>query len=165
MKNLLIMRHAKSDWGSSSMSDFERPLNKRGFASAPLMGRELINKKRIPELIISSPALRAKTTAELLASVIDYNRAIQFEKNFYFGYIDEIIQLVRKTDNSLRSIMIVGHNPTLEYLLEELLIQQVAYSFPTAAIASINFEIEKWEAVSKNSGTLEWLIVPKEIAV
>jgi len=165
MKNLLIMRHAKSDWNSPSKSDFDRPLNNRGLESAPLMGRELIHKKRIPQLIISSPALRAKTTAELLADVIGYKQAILFEENFYFGYIDEIIQLVRKTDNSINRLMIVGHNPTLEYLLEELLIQRVAYSFPTAAIASINFDVEKWEAVSKNSGSIEWLIVPKQIAL
>jgi phosphohistidine phosphatase len=84
MKNLLIMRHAKSDWSDSSLADFDRPLNSRGKKAAPFMGNELLKRKKIPDLIISSPANRAKSTAKKVAEAVGYKNEIQFEKRFLF---------------------------------------------------------------------------------
>ena len=163
MKNLLIMRHAKSDWGDSSLSDFDRPLNKRGKKAAPFMGNELSIRNKVPDLIISSPANRAKTTAEKFAESAGYKGTIQHEKDFYFGYIDEIIQVVKKSDKQYERIMIVGHNPTLESLIASLTKNSAYARMPTAAIASILFEIDDWSKLEEKSGTLEWLILPKEL--
>lgn len=163
MKNLLIMRHAKSDWGDSSLSDFDRPLNKRGERSAPFMGKELIARNKVPELIISSPANRAKTTAELVAEASGYESDIQFERDFYFGYVDEIINIVSKLGEKYERIMIIGHNPTLESLVATLSKKIVGYAMPTAAVASLLFDIDSWKQLDKRSGSLEWLIHPKEL--
>jgi len=163
MKNLLIMRHAKSDWGNSSLPDFDRPLNNRGKTSAPAMGKELLKRKKVPDLIISSPANRAKTTAEMVSEEFGYHKPIQFENEFYFGHIAEIINIVRKTDNSFEHVLIVGHNPTLEDLIDELIIDDNGYGMPTAAVASILFDVDSWEEINKKTGILEWLIVPKEL--
>lgn len=162
MKNLLIMRHAKSDWEDSSLADFDRPLNPRGNKAAPLMGKELVVRNKIPDLIISSPANRAKSTAEKVAEYSGYQIDIQFEKDFYFGYVDEIINIIKKADKTKYRIMVVGHNPTLESLIATLCKNPVNYAMPTAAVASILFDIEDWKQLNKRTGTLEWLIKPKD---
>lgn len=163
MKNLLIMRHAKSDWSDSSLSDFDRPLNKRGKKTAPFMGQELTKRNKTPHLIISSPANRAKTTAKTVAENCNYEGEIQFERDFYFGYVDEIIEIIKKAEKQHNRIMVVGHNPTLESLVSVLTENNTYESMPTAAIASINFNIDDWSELQKNSGKLEWLLIPKEL--
>jgi len=163
MKNLLIMRHAKSDWDNPSISDFDRPLNNRGKASAPLVGHELLKRDKVPELIISSPANRAKTTSELVSKIIGYKQPIQYENEFYFGSIDEMISIIRDTDNLYKRIMIVGHNPTLEELVPDLTGDHIERSLPTAAIVSINFDFDNWNQLGLENGELEFIIIPKEI--
>jgi phosphohistidine phosphatase len=163
MKNLLIMRHAKSDWADSQLSDFDRPLNSRGNNTAPIMGKELLERKKAPGLIISSPANRAKSTAEIVSKSIGYNKSILFKNELYFGQIEEIIKFIKKSDNSFEQIMIVGHNPTLEDLIDEFIIENGHYNMPTAAVVSILFDVEDWREISKKSGKIEWLIVPKEL--
>jgi phosphohistidine phosphatase len=157
------MRHAKSDWSDSSLADFDRPLNSRGKKAAPFMGNELLKRKKIPDLIISSPANRAKSTAKKVAEAVGYKNEIQFEKDFYFGYIDEIIEILKRTDNQNNTILIFGHNPTFESLVSVLSENSRYVRMPTAAVASILFEIDDWSALKKNTGKLEWLISPKEL--
>ncbi len=163
MKNLLVMRHAKSDWTNSSISDFERPLNHRGIKSAPLMGNELLKKGLIPDLIISSPANRAKTTAEMAAKACNYNSEIRFEQEFYFGSIEGIINIIKNSNNLYEKIMIVGHNPTSESLIYKLLKNQNHQTMSTAAIASLIFDVDKWKDIKPQSAILEWVIAPKDI--
>lgn len=157
------MRHAKSDWSDSSLSDFDRPLNKRGKKTAPFMGQVISERNKTPDLIISSPANRAKTTAKTVAENCDYKGEIQFERDFYFGYVDEIIEIVKKADQKHDVIMVVGHNPTLESLVSVLTDDNTYESMPTAALASINFNIDDWSKLRKDSGKLEWLLIPKEL--
>jgi phosphohistidine phosphatase len=161
MKNLLVMRHSKSDWENSSLSDFDRPLNDRGLKSAPLMGKELLKRNKVPDLIISSPANRAKTTAILAAEACGYNDTIIYDQEFYFGSMDEIIKTIIKNGNHHQTMMIVGHNPTSESLIYRLLRGQMHIQMPTAAIASILFDIDDWRELKAKTGDLEWLIIPK----
>lgn len=163
MKNLLIMRHAKSDWGDASLADFDRPLNSRGKKAAPFMGKELLQRGKVPDLIISSPANRAKSTALKVAETSGYSKEIQFEKDFYFGYVDEIIRVVQNTHSNCSRLMVIGHNPTQESLIGVLTKNNAYARMPTAAIASILFDIDNWDKLVKSSGTLEWLILPKEL--
>ena len=163
MKNLLIMRHAKSDWGDNSLADFDRPLNSRGKKAAPFMGKELLRRDKSPDLIISSPANRAKSTAEKVAETSNYKSSIQYEKDFYFGYIDEIIEIIKKCDVKNDKVLVIGHNPTLESLVATITQNNAYTRMPTAAIASILFDISDWTELSKNSGTLEWIILPKQL--
>ncbi len=163
MKNLLIMRHAKSDWSDGSLTDFDRPLNGRGKKAAPFMGTELLKRNKLPDLIISSPANRAKTTAEKVAKTSGYTKEIQLEKDFYFGYIDEIIKIIKSIDNQNNTTLILGHNPTFESLVSVLSKNSSYVRMPTASIASLLFEIDNWSELGKNTGKLEWLILPKEL--
>lgn len=163
MKNLLVMRHAKSDWSDSSLSDFDRPLNSRGRKAAPFMGNELSKRDKVPDLIISSPANRAKTTAEKIAKAAGYAKEIKFVKDFYFGYADEVIDTLKNSEDELNKILIIGHNPTWESLVSTLTENTPYTRMPTAAIASILFDINDWADLKKNSGKLEWLILPKEL--
>jgi len=163
MKNLLIMRHAKSDWSDNSLDDFDRPLNKRGKKAAPFMGNELLKRDKLPDLIISSPANRAKTTAEKVAEASGYNMAIQYEKDFYFGYVDEIIEIIKNSGKQYNKILVVGHNPTQESLIAAVTQNNIYARMPTAAIASTLFDIDDWTKLKKNSGSLEWLILPKQL--
>ncbi len=163
MKNLLIMRHAKSDWSDNSLADFDRPLNNRGKKAAPFMGTELLKRNKKPDLIISSPANRAKTTAEKVAEAVGYSKKIQLEKDFYFGYTDEIIEVLKKVDYQNNTVLIFGHNPTFESLISVLANNNSYIRMPTASVASLLFEIDDWIALKKNTGKLEWLISPKEL--
>ena len=163
MKNLLVMRHAKSDWSDTSLSDFNRPLNNRGRKAAPFMGNELLKRDKKPDLIMSSPAERAKSTAEKVASAVGYKTSIQFEEDFYFGYIDEIIEAVKQCNQQQNRVLIIGHNPTLESLVASLTGNNDYLRMPTAAIASILFDIGNWSDLKKSTGNLEWLILPKQL--
>jgi len=163
MKNLLIMRHAKSDWDNENLTDFERPLNKRGEKAAQFMGEEINKRNKLPDIIISSPANRAKTTAKLFAKASNYTKEIIFEKDFYFGHIEDVLDIIKKMDNSIDRIMVVGHNPTCENFVTELSENYPYVTMPTAAIASINFDIENWSDLEYGIGDLEWLIKPKKL--
>jgi phosphohistidine phosphatase len=163
MKNLLIMRHAKSDWNNSSLTDFDRPLNERGAKIAPLIGKELLHRKKIPELIISSPANRAKATAQMVAESCIYEGEIIFEKDFYLGSLGEIIEIIRKKAKDHSCIMVVGHNPTWETLVSKLCKSSTNIQMPTAAVASIFFDMDAWTQLSPGTGKLEFLLIPKDL--
>jgi phosphohistidine phosphatase len=120
MKRILIMRHAKSDWSDGSVRDFDRPLNTRGELSAPAVGIEIQRRGLTPDLIISSPACRAKMTAEAVAKKCGYGKQIIWNESFYFGYTGEILNTLRNIDESVKSVMIFGHNPTFSSFSEML---------------------------------------------
>ena len=157
------MRHAKSDWDDSSLSDFDRPLNKRGKKAAPFMGKEIKKREALPDIIISSPANRAKNTTKLFVEACKFEKEIIFEKDFYFGYIEDIFKIIKSNSSSINKIMVVGHNPTWEDLVSRLSKNNPYVTMPTAAIASINFDINKWSELNFGTGTLEWLLKPKEL--
>ena len=163
MKNIMVMRHAKSDWSKSSLSDFDRPLNARGLKSAPFMGAELLKRNRIPDLIISSPATRAKTTAILAAESLGYQKEIVYEQDFYFGSIVDIIEKIKLHGEENNCVMVVGHNPTWESLVYKLIKTKSAVQLPTAAVASVQFDIEDWKDLNPGSGELEFLLIPKDL--
>jgi phosphohistidine phosphatase len=120
MKRIIIVRHAKSDWTDGSIRDFDRPLNERGVLSAPAVGREIKSKALVPDLIISSPALRAKMTALAVAESSGYNQSIIWNESFYFGYTGEIMHTLKGLQETVQSVMIFGHNPTWSSLAELL---------------------------------------------
>jgi len=163
MKNLIIMRHAKSDWANSSLSDFDRPLNERGIKTAPLMGKELLRRNKVPGLIISSPAKRAKTTARMVADSCGYTGDIDLDDAFYFGTIDEILKKIKKKGKQYKSLMVVGHNPTWETLVYSLSKSGTGIQMPTATIVSIIFDIQNWDDLTAKSGEIEFVIIPKEL--
>lgn len=154
------MRHAKSDWGNN-LPDIERPLNKRGKKAAPFMGEELVKRNKTPDLILSSPAKRAVSTAKRVIEAINYQNELVIVKDFYFGYMEHIINSIKSIDNKNNIAMIVGHNPLWEDLVTELSNDGSFVVMPTAAAASLVFEIEDWRMIKEHSGKLEWIITPK----
>ncbi|NPA44591.1 MAG: histidine phosphatase family protein [Chlorobi bacterium] len=160
MKKIMIMRHAKSDWADSSMRDFDRPLNKRGKLAAPIMGKEIKKRDLSPDLIISSPALRAKMTAEAVAENTNYNKNIVWDESFYFGYTNEIIQKIKKVDESFEKVIIFGHNPTWSAIAEKL--SGEYFNMKTADLVVLEYD-GKWKDLKDYSCKVVSYISPKEL--
>ena len=117
LKTVYIVRHAKSSQHSTELTDKERPLNGRGERDAPFMGNLLRSMGVNPDLVVTSPAARARTTARLLAEKLAYPREkIRVNAELYAGDEEEILRLVQSTDNAVNQLMLVGHNPTLTIL-------------------------------------------------
>ena len=162
MKELLVMRHAKSDWNNARLSDHDRPLNKRGQEDAPEMGRLLYRLELTPDLIISSTAERAMTTAELVALNCNYEQNIQWTRDFYHADPETYIETLRGIDNQYGRVMVVGHNPGMAELVDLLTNESV--HFTTANIAHISLPIDNWaDCTDDMQGTLLNLWRPKEI--
>ena len=153
MNKLYLVRHAKSSWEDDSLSDSQRPLNKRGQKNVLEMGRRLAASGLKPDLIIASPAVRALTTARQLASAIGYDQAaIVQNRQLYFEGKSAMLKLIQQTAPGVKSLMLVGHNPDMTSLLNSLCGFQVV-NMPTCAIASIQFK-QDWAEVSYERGFL-----------
>jgi len=144
MRTLLLMRHAKSSWKHDKLSDHDRPLNKRGMGDAPRMGRLLREKRLLPEVIMSSTALRAKTTAEEIASSIPFAGVVEFDPNLYLADPDTIVDVVRHAHVGAGPLLIIAHNPGLEGLITQ--VTKRDEQLPTAGIAHIRLPIDRWHA-------------------
>jgi phosphohistidine phosphatase len=142
MKTLLILRHAKSSWKFSDLSDHDRPLNRRGKRDAPRMGKTLKERKLVPDLVISSSAKRAMDTASAVAKHSGYKgRRIKFE-SLYAAEPAAYLAVLRELDDNYRRVLIVGHNPGVEELVEMLTGE--IHIIPTCTLAHVEFDIEKW---------------------
>ncbi|WP_074241725.1 SixA phosphatase family protein [Chitinophaga niabensis] len=146
MKTLLLIRHAKSSWNDPDMDDFDRPLNKRGKLNAPEMATRLLTRGTVPELIISSPAKRARATARIMAKEWKYPKeAILLEEELYLCYASTFLKVITKIDDDFKAVAIFAHNPGItdfaNYLTEEIRIDNV----PTTGIFGIEAETDHWE--------------------
>lgn len=162
MKTILLMRHGKSSWKDTQLSDHERPLNKRGQHDAPLMGMILCDRELIPQRILCSTALRARQTAEAIVETSEIHVDITYLDRLYMAEVEEYIETLRELPDNIERIMVIGHNPGLETLLQ-LLSNQIE-SLPTAVIAHIAVPIHHWtELNSETNGELVDIWRPKEI--
>ena len=162
MKTLLILRHAKSSWKNSDLADYDRPLNKRGKRDAPRIGELLVREEIFPDLIICSSAKRAKKTTKLLAKESGYKGAIIFERDLYAAWPEAYIKALNGTPDEFETVMVVGHNPGLEDLLE--ILTGEAERMPTAALAYVSLPIERWQELSfEIDGELKNIWRPKEL--
>jgi len=142
MKTLLILRHAKSSWDEPGLADIERPLNKRGKNDAPRIGTLIKEVDLIPDVILSSPAVRAMKTAESVADACGYEGNIEIEEDFYPGSPGDYLEALNNLSDDPMRVMVVGHNPGLEELLNELTGE--TEPLPTAALAQVNLPIQHW---------------------
>jgi phosphohistidine phosphatase len=162
MKTLLILRHAKSSWKDASLADHDRPLKKRGKRDAPRMGQLLRQEDLLPDLVVSSTAKRARITAERVMEESGYEGEILLSRDLYaFGaepYLETLSELPQEYDR----VMVVGHNPGMEELIE--LLTGEYQRFPTAALAQIELPIESWRQIDDDcEGRLVNLWRPKEL--
>lgn len=161
-KHLFIIRHAKSDWGFD-VSDFDRPLNARGFESAPKMAKRLADYAIKPQLLVSSPAKRAITTAQIFAEhlAIPVNE-IELEQQIYEALPNTLLQLIGKLDNNLDSVAFFGHNPGLTLLVNYLADEHI-YNLTTCGIVHLRFDdATDWAQLSVGMGTNVWFTFPSK---
>lgn len=162
MKTLMLLRHAKSDWDDSSLADFDRPLAARGKRDAPRVGKELRKRGSSPDLIISSPAARARATINAVIKAAKLDGELQFDESIYGASSAELLKLLRRLRDTSSRALLVGHNPGFEDLLGRL--TGLHERMPTAALACIEFQIDRWEDVEDGKGRLAWLVIPKQLA-
>ncbi|WP_419163467.1 SixA phosphatase family protein [Candidatus Palauibacter sp.] len=142
MKTLLILRHAKSSWDHPRLSDHDRPLNGRGNRDAPRMGRLLVDRDLVPERIVSSTAVRARSTAELAAAEFDREVEIETTRRLYLASPDSYVEVVETMGETAERLMVVGHNPGISALVMGLT-GEVEF-MPTAALAVVDLDIGDW---------------------
>lgn len=166
-KQLLVMRHAKSSWSGQGLTDFERPLNKRGMRVTPQVATFIHSLGLTPGLIVSSSATRARMTAELFVEHCEgvSPEQIQLFKSFYHASASAYLDFLKRfSDESVDTLMLVGHNPGLEDFVERLSGQWDA--MPTAAIAHFELNSDKWPAAGSSlDATLKHFWRPKELDI
>ncbi len=164
MKNysIIIFRHGKSDWNATYGKDHDRPLSKRGINASKKMGIFLKKKGQIPDIVISSSALRAKTTAELAIKAGDWNSNFYVDKKMYGRSSDFLIELAKLIDDKHQNICFVGHEPTCSSFISRSTFHSAR--FKTASMAKINLCLKSWSEIEFGIGILDWLISPKEIS-
>jgi len=161
MRKIYLVRHAKSSWDNPYLEDFDRPLNKRGKSAAPEMGRRLVEKGIMPDLIISSPALRAAKTAKKICKEIGYDpERIRFYESLYHAGKSTIIQLIKSLDHQVESLMIFGHNPGFNDFAS-FFIPEFDENIPTCGVFAINFRISSWSEIEPAQAKLEFFDYPK----
>ena len=161
MKTLITLRHAKSSHEDGSLKDIDRPLNERGNSDAKLMGG-VIRKRRIqPDLIVASPAERVRQTADLTLKAARLKVGLTFDKRIYEASALGLFKVLMDIDDTSNTVMLIGHNPGLEDLLERLTGE--AITLPTAALAAAELNIEHWTEVRTGAGKLTLRVTPKEL--
>jgi phosphohistidine phosphatase len=160
MKTLYLLRHAKSSWAEEGIADFDRPLNNRGLKTAPFMGKLIAEKALVPSIAISSPANRARATAELIKENRGISSDIRFDDRVYEASPQTLRQIVAGIDESHESALIVGHNPGLEGLIYFL--TGHLEPMPTAALAVLSLNVDSWSAVDANTGKIVRVYRPRE---
>ncbi len=156
------MRHAKSSWDDHALRDFERPLNERGFRDAPEMGIRMAGLKPNIDLIISSTALRAVTTAGFVAEALGYSESeIEKEPSIYQAGVDELLEIVNQTPNDINTLMLFGHNPGFTDFCDYLTGAGI-FNLPTCGLCHIEFDIDDWNLVSAHTGNLKLFDFPKK---
>jgi len=162
MKTLLVMRHAKSDWGAASGGDHERVLAGRGIKAARKVGRFLTDSGTIPDLILSSTAIRALTTAELAAESGGWGCEIVTRRDLYASDPERVLDVVRETGNGVDRLLISGHEPTWSTLVSWL-IGGGRVRMPTAAVACLDLPHGDWIDLAPATCDLRWLVTPKTL--
>jgi len=145
MKTLLLIRHAKSDWGNLGAKDYDRVLNARGLRDAPEMGKRLKAKGMIPELFISSTAKRAELSSKLITEAMGYPfKNIGWFDSLYLASPNTMMRVIADTDDSVSTLALLAHNPGITELAEKLS-GQTLNNMPTSAVVTLTLAIEHWE--------------------
>jgi phosphohistidine phosphatase len=161
MKTLLLFRHAKSSWSDSSLPDVARPLNERGLKAAPLMGSVIAERAVRPSLILCSPAVRTKRTAELVLAAANLDVPVTFDERIYAATHARLLKVLAETETEHEVVMLIGHNPGLEELLAHFTGE--ARQMPTAALAALTLNVDSWKAIHEARAHLDWFVKPRDL--
>lgn len=169
MRTLYVLRHAKSDWGDSSLRDFDRPLNGRGWKAAKAMGREMRERDLVPDLVLVSPAARTTETLARLEEGFGSGFDKIEERSIYLAETEVLLGLVRGAPVQAGRLMIVGHNPGMHELVVALsegpqdLRDEAADKFPTGALAEISFDVRDWAEIAPGTGRIRTFLKPRDL--
>jgi phosphohistidine phosphatase len=171
MKSILFLRHAKSDWSNPGLTDFDRPLAKRGLKDAPRMGRILVRYGCMPDLVLSSPSLRTRQTVELCLLENGYHGETRWERSLYGGSVFDYLALIQSLPEGIENPLFVGHNPGLEETIGTLIMQHMPREHassagshlhvPTAGLAMLDTDVTRWSEVKAGGCVLRWFLIPK----
>lgn len=160
-KQLLLVRHAKSDWDNIKLTDFERPLNSRGEKNAPEMAKRLLKKGLIPQQIVSSPAVRALTTARYFAKELGLEKSVIIkEAEIYEALTSTLMAVINDLDNDSSFTALFAHNPGITSVVSNLCNKDLA-NIPTCGMVLIKFPFDDWSMVSAGTGNLIFYDYPK----
>ncbi len=161
-KTLVVVRHAKSSWDDPDLTDFDRPLNNRGMKDAPKMGKRLRKGNLKPGLVVSSPAVRALHTCQLICEELKVPvSSIHEEELLYHASASTLLDVVKKTPDSVDTLMIVGHNPGLTDIVDSLCGEGPA-NLPTGSVTFIELPGDSWKKVRPGEGKLRSHDYPKK---
>ena len=170
MLTLSLLRHAKSSWKNPALPDRERPLNTRGMADAPAMGRAMSERGIDPELILCSSAQRTVDTLALVLPELKIEPEVIYDDALYHASPDQMLGMLRDLQPGARSVLLVGHNPEIQALALGLigagpkeLRDRLAEKYPTGGLAVINFTAGLWSSVDTGSGSLSAFVAPRDI--
>lgn len=162
MKRLTLLRHAKSSWDDPKLSDHDRPLAKRGRRDAPRMGRRLAQRGLEPDLLLTSPAVRARQTTELVAPELERpEMAIRLEPRLYMASAGELLAVLADQSDDIEEILLIGHNPELTQLVNMMLPTLRLQNLPTAGAVAMSCEADSWRAIDSAEFSLRFLDYPK----
>jgi phosphohistidine phosphatase len=170
MLTLSLLRHAKSSWADARLRDAERPLSERGEKAAPRMGAYMARLRIAPDLVLCSPAVRARQTLDLVLPFLKGKPEVLYEEALYLASPATMLKRLHKLPARVRHTMIVGHDPGMHTLALELAgtgteaeMQALAEKFPTAGLAVIEFEVRSWSKVRPGDGRLALFAAPKRL--
>ena len=161
MKNLFLLRHAKSSWDNAALADFDRPLSKRGISNAILLSEHIQKHNITFDLVLSSPSERTQSTLDLVFGSLDHFPITTLKESIYHASPFSLTQLIKEQDDAINNLLIIGHNPGLHILTEQLTNQSIV-KFPTCAFAKIT-NFYQWKDIDTGILNLESLITPNEI--
>lgn len=163
-RRLYLVRHAKSDWAYEGLADIDRPLNERGYRDAPMMAARLAKLGHAPDRLVSSPAVRALTTALIFARQLEHDAArVALEPRLYEASPSGFLRVVAEQPAAARALMVFAHNPTLTEVASQL--GGVAIdNVPTAGVVCVRFEADTWSDAASARGALELFEYPKKPA-
>lgn len=161
MKNLYLLRHAKSSWDDPELKDFERPLNSRGLGDIPIIAQRFTSRQSKVDCIVCSPATRTKTTARLFAEAIGYSGGeIVSNPELYFAGVGMFLKAAKLMDATCESAMLVGHNPAITDFANAMTGADID-NIPTSGLVQISLDIDSWAEAALGAGTLLEFDYPK----
>lgn len=160
LKNLILIRHAKSDWGDPNLRDMDRPLNQRGLRNAPKMGLRLAQTPLALDAFFCSPAKRAIDTATLITKALAHSPSVTINPALYDASSASLLRTLQQTDNRHVNIAILGHNPGLTEFANALTGEQLS-NIPTCGMVHIRFNSHDWASITPGCGRMEMFDYPK----
>lgn len=161
MKTLYLLRHAKSSWKDEALLDIERPLNARGRKAAETVGSYLKREGITPDLVLSSSAVRARETTEIVLKAARLRTDLRFDERIYEASPQRLLEVVAQIEKDKEAVLLVGHNPGIEEVIK--LLTGELETMPTASLAKVALKGSEWTGAGDKGATLEWIVRPREL--